>query len=85
MTIKITTRTDHDGRIYATVTSPTISYDGATVVTTSEYRTNRAGEGLWVWHKNAVEWKQIEGTGQFSARDRAHMRRQMRARAAWTP
>lgn len=74
MTIKITTRTDNDGRIYAVVTSADV---------TSEYRTSPSGCGLWVWRQSQVEWKQIEGLSQFAARDRAHMARQMRRRAAW--
>ena len=45
-------------------------------VTRIHYRTNRRGDGLWVWQPSGTwdrganravyEWKQIYGTGQFS-------------------
>ena len=43
-----------------------------------EYRTNRAGEGLWVYRE--PNWKQVEGTGQFSARNLADFGRKIRGR-----
>jgi hypothetical protein len=42
------------------------SYDG------DAYMTNTHGEGIWrlsLNNENAYEWKQIEGTCQFSLRD----------------
>lgn len=43
-----------------------------------EYRTNTTGEGLWVWTQTSAydlqrkeyiyEWRQLEGTCQFSLR-----------------
>lgn len=67
---KITTHTDIAGRLYATVHND----DG----TTREFRTAPDGTGLWAWRTREVEWKQIEGTGQFSARNRADLARRIR-------
>lgn len=33
--------------------------------TTESYKTNKSGEGLWVWDDSRNEYKQIEGTCQF--------------------
>ena len=33
---------------------------------TQEYRTDRTGNGLWVWRQGAAEWKQIIGSGQIT-------------------
>lgn len=39
-----------------------VVYDDRTV----SYRTNREGEGLWVYSDLRDEWKQVRGTCQFS-------------------
>jgi hypothetical protein len=51
--------TVEDGRVYWMTES---EYDGEL----KEYRTNREGEGIWIWSARWNNWAQIAGTCQFS-------------------
>jgi len=62
-----------DGRLYAKVIG--IADYGFRM--SAEYRTDRDGWGLWEWDPKRVDWKQIIGTGQYRARSRAELRREL--------
>jgi hypothetical protein len=69
----ITTSIDASGRIQATVTAE----DFAGETFTREYRTSPCGDGLWMYTGKG-EYKQLLGTGQFSATSRRQMRDKLR-------
>lgn len=66
-----TTRTDAQGRLYATAT-----HYGAEI----EYRTGADRHGLYRWDAQARDWRQVLGDAQFSARNEADMARKIERR-----
>jgi hypothetical protein len=72
--MRITTSVDGYGNMCATVNG--IDMYGPCVI--DKYRTNKYGKGLWIWDDFIRDWRQIAGTCQFSARDRAALRRKLR-------
>lgn len=52
-----------DGRTYITHTGDDVDGEFS-----REYRTDREGNGLWLWRQQGAEWKQIIGSGQITLR-----------------
>jgi hypothetical protein len=72
-TINSITTEMNGGQISAIVTGENVMGE----VFTREYRTNKSGDGLWVYGRNG-EVNQLLGTSQFSAKSRRQMRDRLR-------